>query len=71
MRGQSLEVDLGVTRTGRLTEAEAVEYAYRLQRDRKRADYGYGTVPEPYGVALADQHIAWANRLIEDLTTLL
>jgi hypothetical protein len=54
-----------------LTEAEAVQYADVLQNDRKRADYGYGTVPEPYGVTLADERLALANRLIEDLATLL
>ncbi len=37
----------------------------------KRADYGYGTVPEPYGLTTADERLAWANRLVEDLRTLL
>jgi hypothetical protein len=54
-----------------LTDAEAVRYANTLQKDRKRADYGYGTTPEPYDVALADQRLALAAGLIEDLRTLL
>lgn len=62
---------LGVTRTGRLTDAEAVRYADVLQNDRKRADYGYRAVPEPYDVTIADERLAWANHLIDDLRTLL
>jgi hypothetical protein len=54
-----------------LTDGEAVRYADVLQVDRKRADYGYGNVPEPYDVATVDERLAWANHLIEDLRTLL
>ena len=71
MSGQCWEAGLGVTRTGRLTDAEAFRYADTLQNDRKRADYGYGTTPEPYHVALVDERLAWANHLIEDLRSLL
>jgi hypothetical protein len=61
----------GITRAGRLSDEQAYAYADILQKDRKRADYGYGTVPEPYGVTTADERLAWANRLVEDLRTLL
>ena len=64
-------MDLGVTRAGRLTDAEAVRYADILQIDRKRADYGYGKTPEPYDVTTTDEHLGWAKRLVEDLRTLL
>jgi len=65
------EAGLGVTRFGRLTDDEAVYYADSLQRDRKRADYGFGIVPEPYDVATVDEHLTWADLLVEDLKTLL
>jgi hypothetical protein len=62
---------LGVTRAGRLTDTEAVRYRNVLQKDRKYADYGRGTAPEPYDVSTVDEHLTWANRLVEDLKTLL
>jgi hypothetical protein len=55
----------------RLTDAEAVRDVEILQADRKRADYGYGAVPEPYDVMIVNERLAWANQLIEDLRTLL
>lgn len=61
----------GVVRAGRLTDNVAYRYADQLQKDRKYADYGYGTVPEPYSVTTADERLSWANTLIEDLKTLL
>jgi hypothetical protein len=61
----------GITRMGCLRGNEAYRYADQLQKDRKYADYGYGTVPEPYDVAKADERLGWANHLIEDLKTLL
>jgi hypothetical protein len=54
-----------------LTDDKALRYAELLQVDRKRADYGYGTMPEPYDAATVDERLAWANHLIEDLRTLL
>jgi hypothetical protein len=54
-----------------LTDAEAVRYVNVLQKDRKYADYGHGTAPEPYDVPIVDERLAWANRLVEDLKTLL
>jgi hypothetical protein len=54
-----------------LTDGEAVYYSDFLQRDRKRADYGFGIIPEPYDVATIDEHLTWADRLVEDLKTLL
>jgi len=54
-----------------LTDGEAVRYANVLQIDRKRADYGYGTTPEPYPVTITDERIAWAKHLVVDLKTLL
>jgi hypothetical protein len=65
------EAGLGVTRTARLTDREAARYAYDLQIDRKHADYGFGIVPEPYTVATVDERLTWADRLVEDLKTLL
>jgi len=64
-------VGLGVTRSGRLTDAQAVRYADVLQQDRKYADYGYGATPEPYDVIITNERLAWANHLVEDLRTLL
>jgi hypothetical protein len=61
----------GVLRPGRLADNVAYRYADQLQRDRKYADYGYGTIPEPYDAPTADQRLSWANHLIEDLRTLL
>lgn len=61
----------GVVRKGRLTDDAASFYTDLLQKDRKYADYGHGTVPEPYDAAKADRHLEWANHLIEDLQTLL
>ena len=63
--------DLGVTRTGRLTDDQAVRYAEVLVNDRKRADYGYATVPEPYDRFIVDERLRCANQLVEDLKTLL
>lgn len=54
-----------------MTDDKALRYAELLQVDRKRADYGYGTVPEPYDATMVDERLAWANHLIEDLRTLL
>jgi hypothetical protein len=71
MSARCLEAGLGVTRIGRLTDAEALRYADILQSDRKRADYGFGTTPEPYTASTADERLAWASHLIEDLRTLL
>jgi hypothetical protein len=65
------EAGLGVTRRGRLTDDEAVKYVNTLQNDRKRADYGYGPVPEPYEPAVVDERLAHADRIIEDLRSLL
>lgn len=62
---------LGVTRKGRLTDAEATRYVNVLQNDRKYADYGHGTAPEPYDVPTVDERLAWAIRLVEDLKTLI
>jgi hypothetical protein len=64
-------VGLGVTRSGRLTDAEAARYVNILQNDRKRADYGYGTTPEPYDMDLVDERLSLANHLVDDLRTLL
>ena len=61
----------GISRSGRLEDHVAYRYADQLQKDRKYADYGYGTVPEPYSATTTDERLAWANRLIEDLKTLL
>jgi hypothetical protein len=61
----------GVTRDGRLDDHVAYRYADTLQKDRKYADYGHGTVPEPYDVFLVDERLRWANHLVEDLRTLL
>lgn len=61
----------GIVRTGRFTDYEAFFYTNLLQKDRKYADYGHGTVPEPYDAAKADRHLELANHLIEDLRTLL
>ena len=55
----------------RLTDAKALEYVNVLQKDRKYADYGHGTTAEPYGVRIVDERLAWAHRLVEDLSTLL
>jgi hypothetical protein len=66
-----LEAGLGVTRSGRLTDREAARYAYDLQIDRKRADYGFGIVPEPYAVGTVNERLTWADHLVEDLKTLL
>jgi hypothetical protein len=60
-----------VTRPGRLTDADAVRYVNALQKDRKYADYGLGTVSEPYDAVKLDERLAWADRLVEDLRTLL
>jgi hypothetical protein len=54
-----------------LSDQQAYAYADLLQKDRKHADYGLGTVVEPYDVATTDERLAWANRLVEDLRTLL
>jgi hypothetical protein len=54
-----------------LTDAQALSYVDALQRDRKYADYGHGTVPELYDAGTVDERLAWANRLIEDLKPLL
>ena len=35
----------GITRAGRLSDERAYDYADLLQKDRKFADYGYGTIP--------------------------
>jgi hypothetical protein len=48
-----------------------LRYVDHLQRDRKRADYGFEVVPEPYDAATVDERLAWANRLVEDLKALL
>ena len=48
-----------------------MRYVNVLQKDRKYADYGHGTVPEPYDVPTADERLTWANLLVEDLRTLL
>jgi hypothetical protein len=61
----------GITRAGRLSDEQAYTYADFLQKDRKRADYGYGTIPEPYDIITADERLSWANQLVEDLRTLL
>lgn len=61
----------GITRNGRLPDGLAFRYANLLQRDRKYADYGYVTVLEPYDVAAADERLGWANRLLDDLRSLL
>lgn len=61
----------GIVREDRLTDDEAFYYIDLLQKDRKYADYGYSSVPEPYDAAKADQRLTWANRIIEDLQTLL
>lgn len=61
----------GITRNGRLPDGLAFRYANLLQRDRKYADYGYVTVLEPYDVAAADERLDWANRLLDDLRSLL
>ncbi len=61
----------GVLRPGRLADNVAYRHADQLQRDRKYADYGYGTIPEPYDVRKADERLSWANHLVEDLRTLL
>ncbi|HEX3466698.1 MAG TPA: hypothetical protein VHT05_01205 [Candidatus Elarobacter sp.] len=61
----------GIARSGRLSDADAFRYVQYLQQDRKHADYGHGTTPEPYAVEKADRHLDWANHLIEDLKTLL
>jgi hypothetical protein len=61
----------GVLRPGRLAESMAYRHADQLQKDRKYADYGFGTVTEPYGVSIADERLSWANHLLEDLRTLL
>lgn len=60
-----------MTRTGRLTDAEVLRYVNALQKDRKYADYGLGTDSEPYHTAKVDERLAWADRLVEDLRTLL
>jgi hypothetical protein len=61
----------GITRSGRLPDGLAYRYANLLQKDRKFADYGYVTVPEPYDVAAADERLGWANHLLEDVRSLL
>jgi hypothetical protein len=54
-----------------LTDAEVLRYVNALQKDRKYADYGLGTDSEPYHTAKVDERLAWADRLVEDLKTLL
>lgn len=54
-----------------MTDAQAFRYVETLQKDRKRADYGYGTTPEPYHVTVVDERLASAKHLVEDLSTLL
>lgn len=54
-----------------IAKYRANQHIFSRHRDRKFADYGYGTVPEPYDVSTADEHLAWANHLVEDLKTLL
>lgn len=61
----------GISRGDRLSDHDAFRHTDQLQQDRKFADYGHGTTPEPYDAARADQRWEWANRLIEDLKTLL
>ena len=65
------EAGLGVTRKGRLTDAQAANYTRGLQSDRKNADYGFGADIEPLDVIAVDARMAQANQLIEDLKTLL
>ncbi len=48
-----------------------MRYVNVLQKDRKYADYGHGAAPEPYDVSTVDERLTWANRLVEDLKTLL
>jgi len=60
-----------VTRTGRLTDSQAVGYADVLQIDRIYADYGFGIDPEPYDIITVDERLAWAAHLVEDLKSLL
>jgi hypothetical protein len=61
----------GISRTDRLSDRQAYAYTNLLHKDRTYADYGYVTVSEPYGVATADERLGWANRLVEDLRSLL
>ena len=61
----------GVIRAGCLEPHIAFRHANQLQKDRKYADYGYGTVAEPYDAVVADERLHWANHLVEDLETLL
>ncbi|HEY0614307.1 MAG TPA: hypothetical protein VGC96_06685 [Candidatus Elarobacter sp.] len=61
----------GISRAGRLEDEDAYRYVDQLQKDRRFADYGYGTVPEPYSRTTADRHLNWANRIIEDVEALL
>jgi hypothetical protein len=54
-----------------LTDADVLRYVNALQKDRKYADYGLGTASEPYDTAKFEERLAWADRLVEDLRTLL
>lgn len=56
---------------GHFNEREAAKRVDLLQRDRKDADYGPTNVDEPYSPDEADERIAWANKLLEDLGRLL
>ena len=67
----SSEVGLGVTRTGRLTDMAAFDYAASLQGDRLSADYGLTHEVEPYDPEAVDERLAHADYLITDLKTLL
>lgn len=61
----------GVTRKGRLELKSVHRYVSQLQKDRRYADYGHNAVREPYDVGTVDEHIRWANHLIDDLRSLL
>ena len=67
----SSEVGLGVTRTGRLTDTAAFDYASSLLHDRLSADYGLTHKVEPYDSGAVDERLAHADHLITDLKTLL
>jgi hypothetical protein len=61
----------GITRAGRLSDRDAFVYTNVLQKDRIYADYGYSEVPEPYDRKTFDERMGYAERLVEDLRTLL
>jgi hypothetical protein len=61
----------GIAHAGALSDRDATSYTNVLQKDRKYADYGYTDLVEPYDRKTFDEHMGWADKLVEDLRTLL